>query len=607
MQPIRKIMLFVLVLALLLGSIPVAATSPAHVLVPTSSGGLPSLHITSELHPFQQVRELWHPGSISVTGGNPEWAIHDAQVQLRGRGNSTWLYEAKRPLRIRFPQATAIFGSEHAHQDWILLANAFDAPMLRTKVAFTLSEKMGTMGFVPKTQFVQLYINDQYVGLYQITDERDIGPGRGEITLDPDPTVSEYWLEMDWRTHDFFNVNGLWYDIRFPSGSRRTAEHITYANNFIASVSDALLSQDWAKVNAVLDIPSILDYYILQELIKDHDVGYSSMFMQIRGAGDTRRLYMGPVWDFDLTQGNDHLQCAAFRSPYGVWAGRNHYWFTNLRQIPEFQTLIIERWNYLRAQAIPATIQATADKAVQYRAEFERNFTVHSIPAGRIPTWYGQTTALLQWLHSRVAWLDDHFTYEGLNTPLGSFYDVRCGAWYYEAVHAVHEQGLMIGVMGGVFRPHGRLNRAQMAVTFWRMAGMPYVPWRPHFHDVPRSAPDWYRTAVIWAAEVGIVEGDCTQHFRPQRNITRQEVAAMSLRMAQNMQGPTIIQPPASFEVTQFVDFHTISPWATDYVRWVAYTGLMLGNQYNELNPHNTTTRAEIATILTRLQRLLER
>ncbi|MCL2843105.1 MAG: CotH kinase family protein [Oscillospiraceae bacterium] len=607
MQSIRKIMSLVLILTLVLGAISATAITPAQLPTALGTGTFPSLHITSELHPFQQERELWHPGSISVTGGNPEWAINNADVQLRGRGNSTWRYEPKRPLRIRFPEARAIFGSEHAHREWILLANAFDAPMLRTSVAFALAREMGTMGFVPKTQFVQLYVNNQYVGLYQITDERDIGPGRGEITLDPDPTISEYWLEMDFRTRDFFRVNGFWYDIRFPSGSARTPGHIAYANDFITSVSTAILSRDWARINAVLDIPSILDYYILQELIKDFDVAASSMFMQIRGAGDMRRLYMGPVWDFDLTQGNDRMRCSVFRSPYGVWAGRQHYWFATLRQIPEFQTLIVERWNELSARAIPGIIQATADKAAQYRTEFERNFTVHSISAGRIPTWYGQANALIQWLNTRVAWLDNHFTHEGLNTPLPAFEDVSYGAWYYEVVQTVYERELMIGIMNGVFHPHEHISRSQMVTTLWRMAGEPYVPWSPVFHDVPSDAAEWFRTAAMWAASVGIARGDGTQHLRPHYRITRQEMTAMLFRTAQYMQGSELRLPPPTFWITTFADHDTISPWARNYVRWAAYTELMQGNRVAQLQPLRFATRAELATVLVRFQLLIER
>lgn len=606
MQSIRKITILILALTLLLGPISVAVANPVQVSATNGSGTLPSLHITSELHPFHQPRELWHPGSISVTGGNPEWAIDNAEVQLRGRGNSTWTYEDKRPLRIRFPEARAIFGSEHPHRDWILLANAFDAPMLRTKVAFGLAREMGTMGFVPKTQFVQLYVNDQYVGLYQITDERDIGPGRGEITLDSDPAVSEYWLEMDMRTLDYFNVNGLWYDMRFPSGSANTDGHIQYANEFITSVSDAILSRDWARINRVLDIPSILDYYLLQELVKDIDVGVSSMFMQIRGAGNARQLYMGPVWDFDHSQGNDRKQCVVFRSPYGVWAGRQHYWFTNLRQIPEFQRLIIQRWDYLRMQAIPDVIQATVDKAVQYRDEFERNFTVQRISEGRIPTWYGQANALIEWLNTRVAWLDHHFTLTGLSQPLPLFDDVQYGAWYYETVQAIYEQGLMIGVMNGVFHPHNGMRRAQLVTTLWRLAGEPDVPWSPIFRDVPEDASEWFRTATMWAASVGIVRGDDMQQFRPHYRITRQEMAALLFRVAQYMQGVELEPPPPTFWITGFVDHDTISSWAREYVRWAAYTELMVGNRASQLQPTRFATRAEAAAVLLRLQAFVE-
>jgi len=573
----------------------------------------PSLHITSDLNPFIQEREFWHPGSVAVTSENEDWAFEEVDVRLRGRGNSTWWGAPdKRPLRIRFETPQPMFGSDYAHRDWILLANAFDNSLLRTHFALYFSRLMGNTGFVPSSQFLHLYVNGVYMGVYQFTDERDIGPGRGEVVIDPDPTISEYWLEMDYRTQDYFNVNGLWYDMRFPSGNALTDEHIDYAHQFMENVSQAIRSHDWGRVQAIVDIPSMVDYYILQELVKDIDVSFSSMFMQIRGQGDERRLYQGPVWDFDLTMGNARQHSPVDDRPSGIWAARRHYWFGNLMQIPEFRDIVVERWNDVMAYELPRAIESISYMATHYRDAFERNFEANPVLGVRwglfpsparyeIDTFIGQAAFLIDFLNTRAAWLDNHFNSDDISAPLPLFDDVAPGAWYHDAVEFVYENELMTGFGTAIFNPQGLLNRAMMATILWRMAGEPEAEWSPIFTDVPANAPRWYRTSIMWAESTGVVTGH-NGRFNPYGHITREEMAAMLYRYTELiLEGD--LDVPEAFNLDHFRDEHRISDWAQDYIRWANYNELIRGLNATTLSPQGNTTRAQCAMILMRFMR----
>ena len=132
-----------------------AFSSP--LLVQAEQRDFPSLRITSSLHPFHQAREFWHSGTLTLSSDNPEWNFSGVNVQLRGRGNSTWWGAPnKRPLRIRFETPQGMFGFE-AHRDWILLANAFDVSLLGTHLTFSFAAMLGdTTVYVPSSQFVHL-------------------------------------------------------------------------------------------------------------------------------------------------------------------------------------------------------------------------------------------------------------------------------------------------------------------------------------------------------------------------------------------------------------------------------------------------------------------
>ena len=439
----------------------------------------PSLRITSERHPFRQAREFWHNGTLTLDSDNPDWNFDDVDVRLRGRGNSTWIAAPnKRPLRIRFETPQEMFGQE-AHRDWILLANAFDGSLLRTHFTFYFASLLGDSTiYVPSSQFVHLYINGQYVGVYQLTDERDNGPGRGNVRIDGDPAVSEYWLEMDMRTDDFFSINGRYYDIRMPSGNNLTQAHINYAYEFLLAVSEAIRARDWNRITALIDVQSFVDFYIVQEWSKELDiidVSVSSVFMQILGQGENRRLVMGPFWDFDESFGNHNLDLWGVTSgPVGdLWAQRN-YWFRNLMQVQQFRNEVALRWIETES-AREAAFENLEYMARVYERAFERNFQVQPMFASpwmeyRSPyilavgaNWMCQVEYLVYFAQARANWLDIQFL---------RFSDVTPSDWFYDHVMTVYNADIIGGWSPSTFAPNHIITRYRFERSLANLFGV---------------------------------------------------------------------------------------------------------------------------------------
>jgi len=392
----------------------------------------PSLHLTSTLHPFEAERTDWHPGSLTLRGTSAEWAFNEEDVRIRGRGNSTWVHGYdKRPLRLRFPEARHLMGSDYPHRDWILLANHFDKTLLRNHTAFYLGRALGSMDFVPMSQFVHLYINGEYMGVYELTDERNVAPGRADLAFDPDPAISEYFLQLDAHIlraeyipedDHVFIVNERAYELRWPGSNMLMDAHLDYANAYISAVSHAIRAHDWNAITALIDVPSFIDFYIIHEWIKDVDTGFSSQFMQIKGQGENRRLHMGPIWDFDQTSGN----VLAVANPEGLYAAIHCYWFWYLMGMPEFSSLVAQRWNEIMPNQIADTISNIRYMSTQFENDFLRNFERHNLLSEdnyREWSWVlrdeiremrsfdGQINYLIEWLETRTLWLDDYFNH----------------------------------------------------------------------------------------------------------------------------------------------------------------------------------------------------
>jgi len=390
----------------------------------TDNASFPVLHINSYYDPFIQERNFWHDGTISLSGVSSEIDFDDTAIRIRGRGNSTWWRGPdKRPLRFRFREARPVL-SDNPARDWILLANQFDRSLLRNYAAFTLGGKLQGLDFTPVPHHVQLYVNGEYMGVYLLTDERNAEPGRMSIYWDEDPTISDYFLELDARAYQsgildetFISVSGLYYDLRYPDDLSN--EHVEYIRAYLEAVSYAIRRQSFDEILELIDLDSFVDFYIVQEFFKDIDARDLSVFMYISGTGDERRLFMGPIWDFDISAGNAANQPLGY-GPDGLYVAEFNYWYRNLMRRPEFFEAVQTRWNEIRDIEIAQTIEHLHIVSVRYQDEFERNFERHPDVFGRaqmrtpqeileIDYFMGHVEHLLNWLTARANWFDEFF------------------------------------------------------------------------------------------------------------------------------------------------------------------------------------------------------
>ncbi len=176
---------------------------------------------------------------------------------------------------------------------------------------------------------------------------------------------------------------------------------------------------------------------------------------------------------------------------------------------------------------------------------------------------------------------------------VGSFMDVKASDWFVDSVAYAYENELMNGVTDMLFNPSGSLTRGQLVTILYRMEGQPTVKTPANFSDVPVSGK-YYSNAVAWAANKGIVNGYNDGTFKPNNQITREQIATILYRYNGS---------PAVTGTLAFPDVNTVSKYAKDAMTWAVsqnlINGIKSGNVTN-LAPKNTATRAQIATIIMR-------
>ena len=431
---------------------------------------LPTIRISVPQSPFVD-RNLWLDGTLALECDT--FGFDAVAVRTRGRGNSTWIDGVnKRPLRFTLGEARSLLGSEYEAREWILLADFFDRSLLRNYTALHFAASLGSMSFVPSARHVHLYVNGEYMGVYLLTDERNTEPGRLEhLAFDPNPARSSFIIELDSRAAndgaiqnvDFISVNNRLHDIRFPGSSARTPAHMAYVLNYMYAVCNALRFGTWEEITALIDLPSFVDFYIVQEFMKDPDGAYLSVWMHITGIGDERRLYKGPVWDFDIAAGNHGDNRFMTPHPEGLCIGTWNAWYRYLLRRDEFVYLVASRWAEIRDIQVAAAINRVFQTAERYSADFERNFVRHpfseryilrhNTATSLLETHSEQVRFLANWLTARAAWLDTIFlTWFNEYTTNGNKMPLEAWINFVEPRLSIHYLGDEIPIVPFRFR-----------------------------------------------------------------------------------------------------------------------------------------------------------
>lgn len=345
--------------------------------------------------------DIYRPGS-----GEGRWTASDAEIEIRGRGNSTWGLP-KKPYRIKFPEKFSPIGLNHAKEkSWVLLAHDMDKSLLRnhlgfelSRILFSSSEKYhdeAALDFTPCSQMVNVYSGDNYHGVYQMSDQMEVAKGRIALDKlvaadgsDPVKITGGHLIETNIH-HDepypvsFTSSKGIYMDHKYPKDDDMDISQYKYIEDFIRKAEAALYSSNFTDpVNGWrkwFDEKTLADFIIVKEFAGDMD-GYTSTYFYKRRGVD--KIFFGPVWDLDKGWNNDK------RTPHGntltqlmIYGGFymppyiNPDWFHRFWQDAEFRQFVGRRWASKKEQLKSKVLSELDEKPKQMRKAIAANFSI---------------------------------------------------------------------------------------------------------------------------------------------------------------------------------------------------------------------------------------
>lgn len=168
----------------------------------------------------------------------------------------------------------------------------------------------------------------------------------------------------------------------------------------------------------------------------------------------------------------------------------------------------------------------------------------------------------------------------GGQATVGSFKDVPQNSWFASAVQYVTSNSLMNGTSTTAFSPSATMSRGMLMTVLARYAG-----------ESTEGGTVWYEKGMNWAKNKGISDGSA-----PNRNITREQLAAMLYRYAG--------EPDGAADLSAYTDAGSVSAYAEKAVQWCVKNGILTGKTSSTLAPKATATRAECAAMLQRFASL---
>ena len=324
-----------------------------------------TIHTANAQDPYDKVNEIASNITLIYHGGT---MIQEKTGTSRLRGNSSLGFE-KKPYRIKFDEKVRVLkGSPEESpakaKKWTLINNHDDKTLMRNILAFEVNRRFQA-DYTPYCQAVDVIMNGEYKGCYQLTDQITVNDDRVNIaelnsTGNEEPEITGgYLLEMDALAYGeksmFVSEHGIPVTIHSPEDDKITPEQAEYIEGYFNLLEERTYGPDYQDAQkgyrSMLDMDSFLKHFLTNEFCANSDMYWSAYLYKDR---EDNLFKIGPVWDFNLGFDNDgrsypNVSAHDFTYRYVVsYAGTIKNWVDQITYDPATMKEMMQMWNDVR-------------------------------------------------------------------------------------------------------------------------------------------------------------------------------------------------------------------------------------------------------------------
>lgn len=383
------------------------------------SANLPAVYITTKSGSMEYINSEKgnkESGFITITSENGKEVYSDKMDKLGGRGNTSWEVP-KKSYSLETHSNVGLLGMKDAKK-WILIANFYDGAIIRNKIGFQLADRTGLL-YTPDSRFIDLYINEQYWGLYQLTERIEVNGNRIAIN-------DGYLMEVDYPERAIYEKNVIYLENGQPivihNPKKITESQYLFLDSWYEEMLAALYAEDYVNPDTgkgifeYLDKESFARMYLIEEIFEDLDMGVTSHYMY-KGKEDESLLYDGPVWDLDNTMGRGFdLRNEFFAINNSLTSNQISRWYARLCGNEEFSQAVFTEWEKRVRPALSEIVDTEIDELIMTLGP-SINMDKLCWPGKRsifMPEASLETNVLFleSYLQERLEFLDTSFSYK---------------------------------------------------------------------------------------------------------------------------------------------------------------------------------------------------
>lgn len=323
----------------------------ATMFLQTESGSMEYVHEKKDNKETGEVVVFSNSGNLDYTG----------EIEyIKGRGNYTWEASEKKPYNIFLTEAAELLSMGKGNK-WVLLANSSDVSQMRNKMVYDFAQKIG-LEYAPDSQWVELYLNGEYRGLYLLSEAVEIGADRVDISVTEGVIIGLETEDILLKKNEtyFLTDAGVPVEIRTPIPSQDSG--VDDLRTRVQFVENALLSESSDLLQNAIDVDSWVKKYLVDEVFGNLDAFVRSAYFYYDGHSD--KLFAGPVWDYDMSAGNEYEWSFGYANTFFAYrparmVGYDTPWIYNLCQKEAFWNQAAETYRLEFMPELDRLIQTT--------------------------------------------------------------------------------------------------------------------------------------------------------------------------------------------------------------------------------------------------------
>ncbi len=384
---------------------------------------------------------------------------YDGYIGIEYRGQSSQYYFPKKSYGFETRDETGENLNVRLldmpkENDWILYAPYSDKSLMRNVLSFEMAKSLDV--YSSRTAYCQLYVNNQYEGIYVLMEKIKRDDSRvdidkmEEVSGDDNSVTGGYIFKVDKIDGDFVyyqdgfttypdptypNAMDITYQYVYPDAEDLSVTQLNYLKNYITEAEQVLISDDFSNketgYNKYFNTGSFVDFMLINEVSKEVDKYRYSTFFYKKKASKGNEIYAGPIWDYNLGYGNvDYWDYSLLTSGWVYTEVENvswsiMFWWKKLMEDPYFASLAADRYHELRTyEWSNEQVTYLIDSLSQYIYDAqELNYQRWPILGTYVwPNKYWEkmgfdeeVESLKNWVLDRLEWMDNNLTGNSLN------------------------------------------------------------------------------------------------------------------------------------------------------------------------------------------------